>query len=77
MILAIIPKQYRGYALAGGVLFVAYTAYKAKKGAEQVVEAVNPASDKNIVYKSASELMKTVTGDEHATLGTAIYDLIN
>lgn len=55
-----------------GVGIVLYLNRNAIKGA---VQAVNPASDQNLAYRAANAVTRTVTGDESATFGTALYDL--
>lgn len=38
-----------------------------------VIDAVNPASDKNLIYLAANYLTQKATGNNQDTLGTAIY----
>lgn len=64
-----------GVAVLAGTALVVYTAYKIKQGAEVAGDAIkkvvtqdlNPASDKNIVYRQFD-------GDDGSSLGTRIYD---
>lgn len=42
--------------------------------AEAVPDAVNPASDQNIIYSTISKAGQGVSGDKYWTLGGAIYD---
>jgi hypothetical protein len=55
-----------------GVGLILYLNRDAIKGA---VQAVNPASDKNLAYRAASAAARAATGDPEATFGTALYGL--
>lgn len=60
-----------GLALFGGVVWAA------RKGAKEVGQALNPASDKNAAYRGANAIGATITGDEAFSLGVWFYDLLN
>lgn len=47
-----------------------------RKGKTVLTETLNPASDKNIVNRGVTEIVRTITGDKNATLGTKIYDVV-
>lgn len=73
---------------AGAVLLVGGAAWfigrQVKKGAGvagelagKVVDAVNPASDKNLAYQGANKVTQAVTGQEGDTLGVALWRMFN
>lgn len=45
------------------------------KAAEQVAAKVNPLDPENVAYQGASAVVRSVTGDQTATVGTWLYDL--
>lgn len=42
-----------------------------------VVNAVNPASDQNLIYSGVSAVGSAVSGDKYWTLGGAVYEYFN
>jgi len=64
--------------LAGGaVALVLLLAWYGKKKVGDAVWAINPGNDKNVFAETTDKLVKTATGNENASLGTAIYDWLN
>ena len=61
--------------IAGGALY--YGAKKAREAGGAVAEAVNPNSDKNIVYGGVNAVGRTLSGDGDFNLGHWIYDLVH
>lgn len=41
--------------------------------ASATVDAVNPASDRNLAYRAAGSVTEAITGEQGATPGTAVY----
>lgn len=67
-----------GLVALGAVVYVGYRGYsQAKQLAAGAVEAVNPVSDKNIVYRSVDGVGAALTGNKHFSLGSQIYDWFN
>lgn len=73
-------------AAAGiGIAYVSYRSYqgvkvaaeKAKEVAGNVGTAINPADENNLINRGVNALGAKITGDEHWTLGGAIYDLLH
>lgn len=61
--------------LALGVLVVAGVAWWLLRDKLAAVgNAINPASDKNLVYKGVNAIGAAVTGDGSFSLGSTIYD---
>lgn len=58
-----------------GAIGIWYTQKQAAKAASTVVDAVNPASQTNIVNRGVNSIVQTLTGDENQTLGGWIYDI--
>lgn len=70
--------QFAAITLGAFVVFkVASKASEAyQKGVKvlpEIIDAVNPASNKNVVYQAANSIVSTVTGND-TTVGSAIYD---
>tara|TARA_Y100000994_G_C15703663_1_gene446408 strand:+ start:6862 stop:7104 length:243 start_codon:yes stop_codon:yes gene_type:complete len=65
-----------GQAVALAVV-VGGALYYGERKARQVATAVNPNSDKNIVYGGVNAIGRTVSGDEDFNLGYWIYDLVH
>ncbi|MEN0037459.1 MAG: hypothetical protein AAGC78_10330 [Cellvibrio sp.] len=57
-----------------GVPLVAYIGYKLYSSKEAVVDAINPASDKNLVYSGVNGIGSAFTGDDNFTLGGWAFD---
>lgn len=60
-----------GLALAGAGAFFLW------KNRKVIADKLNPASDQNLAYTGANELLRSATGDPDATVGTKAYDLID
>jgi hypothetical protein len=64
--------------LTGAAILAALgVAYLVKKKGSDIVDAINPASDKNIVYQSAGGLGKMLGMDKNDTVGTGIYNYLH
>lgn len=44
------------------------------QGASDAIDAVTPTNPDNVFYRGVNEVVRVLTGDPHATLGTKIYD---
>ena len=58
-----------GIGLAG--LYIAWKGTQVVKST--IAEDLNPASDKNIIYRGVNALGQAVTGDDSWALGTSLY----
>ena len=47
------------------------------EGVKDAAQAINPASDRNIVYRGVNGIGVSVSGDPEFTVGGAVYDLFN
>jgi len=80
---AIDAFKLAGLAVAGYAAYRLFTA--AKDGAEKVgqvareivMEDLNPASDKNIVYGAVNKVTQAATGNTVDTFGTWLYGVFN
>lgn len=64
-----------GVLVLGGVIAFAWWMWGEKLAA--LGNKFNPASPDNLASQAANALTQAVTGNEHSTLGTAIYDLFH
>ena len=72
------PDKTTFLAGAGGVLVIAVVAYLvAQKLGVLKPGALDPTSDKNVVYRGANKVVGAVTGRENDTVGAAIWRLLN
>jgi len=64
-------------AIAAGVVVLGawYLKRQAGEALEKAGEAVNPTSDQNLAYQGVNSVGAAVTGDEHFSLGSWIYEL--
>lgn len=61
-----------------GVYLVARKAGAALGDAASAVgTAINPVSDQNLAYQGTNAVVRAVTGDQDATLGTKIYEWLH
>lgn len=60
--------------LAVAVLGAGYYVFKRVSGAVHGTDAINPTSDKNIVYQAANSIVKALTGQDE-TLGGWLYSV--
>ncbi len=49
----------------------------AAKVAGEVLDAINPTNPDNVFASGVNKVVKTVTGDESATLGSKLFDIFN
>lgn len=82
-------SQSMGYAALAAVGLVGYVYWQSrqdvitvtKKAADAVEEVVkkgvNPVSHDNYANRAVNSVVQAITGDEHATLGTKIYDWLH
>ncbi len=64
-------------AIAAGVVVLGAWYLKKKAGdtVQEAANAVNPTNPDNIFYGGVNEVGSAVTGDEHFSLGSWIYDI--
>lgn len=63
--------------IGSGALAFLYLKGKIEKTAAQVGNAVNPVNPDNIFYGGVNEIGSSLTGDEHFSLGSWIYEKIH
>lgn len=70
-------KHAAGAALGSAADAVAGAAQAVGQGVSNAIPYVNPADNKNLIYQGANGVTHAITGDQDASLGTALYDLLN
>ncbi|WP_250655059.1 hypothetical protein [Alkalimarinus coralli] len=60
-----------------GVAGAWYMKNKTVEAVGDVAEAINPVNQENIFYGVANAITQKLTGDEHDTFGTWLYDFFN
>lgn len=71
-------KDQHFYILLGlGLLGVWYTKAKAVEVVKDAGQAINPVNPDNIFNSGVNSVLQAVTGEEHATLGTKIYEWLH
>lgn len=68
-------SQILALAVAAVGLYAAYKVVEFIKENAPDKNTFNPVSDKNLAYRAVSAPVAVIAGDEHATLGTAFYEL--
>lgn len=63
--------------LGVGVGLLWYTKRQAEEAVESVGSAINPVNPDNIFNRGVNALGEAITGDEHWTLGGAIYEAVH
>jgi hypothetical protein len=69
-----------GVVALAGVAVVAglgVWAYANRKEIAEAVQVVNPASDKNIVYRGANAATQAITGQSNTSFGSWLYDVFH
>lgn len=56
------------------VVTALFLSYKAGEAAKDLGNAINPTNPDNIFYTGVNAVGESITGDEHWTLGAAIYE---
>jgi hypothetical protein len=76
--LKITTNHVIGAVVVVAVGWVGYRGYQqAKAVAGDVVEAVNPASTNNIVYRGVNGVGSAISGNKDFSLGSWIFDIVN
>lgn len=64
-------------AIVGGIGLLALLVWRGREAAGAVVDAINPASQTNIVNRGVNAALQAATGNPSATVGTRIYSLVH
>lgn len=81
----ITKDQAIAVAVLAGTVIAVYVLWKAKEGAAAVVETargvvtqdLNPASDRNLIYRGVNAVGGAIAGEDDWSLGSAIYDWLH
>lgn len=70
-------EQVAMWAGLGLVVFIAvvYLAKKAGQGVAAAAQAINPVSNKNVVYQGVTAVEEAITGDTSKSLGGFFWDM--
>lgn len=68
-------KQSTAFLLAAAGGMFAYLV--ARDALPKIGQAVDITSPENVAYKGTTKVVRAVTGDEHATLGTKLWEWLN
>jgi hypothetical protein len=76
-----IKKEPLKFALSALVLYAGFRVVKVGESIPAAIEstgaAINPVNPENIFYRATNAVGSALSGDEHFTLGGALYDVFN
>lgn len=68
--------QVRDFAIGAAILVaIAGVVFVIRKRGD-IVAAVNPLDERNVINRAVSGAVQAITGDKDATLGTKLFDLV-
>lgn len=68
--------EVRNFAIGAAILVVLAGVVFVIRKRGDIVAAVNPLDERNLINRAVSGAVQAVTGDKDATLGTKLFDLV-